>query len=235
MNVHCFARAPAAPALAPALVLALIFTLSAEPPTAGAAEIATRAGTNQMLFVFSGLSSLQLAGFNGGFGLRHYLKDGVALRPGVSFGWSSTRTHPDQPTGDPKPTNAREIDTSVGLELALEKHLEGPRSISPYLGAGIFGFYVNNKTEPSVATGSPQGTVTKITTKETDGGLFGLLGFEWGWTESLTLGGETRFGLTINTGKVETEAVRTPDRLSHDRSGFDLGFRTASVFLGVSF
>ena len=72
-----------------------------------------------------------------------------------------------------------------------------------------------------------------MTTKETDGSLFALLGFEWGLTDAITLGGETRFGLTITTGKRETEAVDTQDSLADAVAEWSIGFRTAALFLGV--
>jgi hypothetical protein len=213
--------------------LLVILALASAAATARAAEVTTASGTREMIFVFHGLSDLGLSGYNSGLGLRYFIRDGLALRPALGFGWSRTRTHPDQSIPKPRPSDAREIDTSVSLELALEKHLPGPRSVSPYVGASLYGLYTNNKTYPHLAADAPSGAVTKVTTKETDGSLLGLLGFEWALTDAITLGAETRLGLTITTGQKETEAVLTHDRLSNDTAEWSVGFRTTSLFLGV--
>ena len=212
----------------------VLLLLAVAATTARPAEVATAVGDKAMFFKFTGLSNLGLEGYLGGLGLRFYVKDRLALRPSFSFGWSNRRTHPPAvEPGQPRASNEREINTDAQFELALEKHLAGPNAISPYLGAGISGTHYDHKVEPSVLPGSPPGTVTKTTNCGTNGSLFGMFGFEWGWTQSMTLGAETRFGLTVLTGKLETEAVQTPDRLSNDVAQYSVGFDTAALFLSA--
>jgi hypothetical protein len=214
--------------------LVAILVLAASAGTSHAVEVPTAAGTREILFRFDGLSALRLSGFEGGVGVRMYLRDGLALRPALRCGFSWQRTRPDPvPPGTPTPSLAKEIDTSVGLDIALEKHLHTPGSISPYLGASVGGLYANDKTYPSLVPGPPAGTITKITAKETDGSLLGLFGVEWGCTQSLTLGVETRFGLRVTTRKKEREAVMMPDHLYDDIVEYAVGFETTSLVLGV--
>jgi opacity protein-like surface antigen len=200
-----------------------------------AAEVTTTAGTKAMVFQFSGLSSLGLGPYSGvggsGIGLRYYLSEGTALRPGLTVGFGSTTTK-SQVSGmsDDKATNM-----NFGVNVALEKHLQAVSAISPYLGAGVGAGIFNNKHEPSVASNPPTGTATKITDKGTSFGVFGLGGFEWAWTNGLTLGGEYRFGLNFASGKSETERQGMSTVTDGDESGFNLGFSTASVYLSVNF
>jgi hypothetical protein len=198
------------------------------------AEVATGPRTRAMIFRFDGLSNLGLAGPNGGFGLRYYLKDRLAIRPTLSFDWDRRRRRapavdPDQP----RSSDQVQINTLIRLEVALENHLAGPKAISPYVGAGIYGTHYDNKSEPGHLPGAPTGTVTKRTTRGTTGSVFAMLGFEWGWAESMTLGGETRFGLSVDAGKTETESIRMPDRLSDETYQYSVGFDTVSLFLSV--
>ena len=65
-------------------------------------------------------------------------------------------------------------------------------------------------------------------------GVGGVLGFEWGFTESLTLGGEYGLGLAIASHKVE-ETVGDTTTTDVDETGMSLGISTASVFLSVTF
>jgi opacity protein-like surface antigen len=199
------------------LVLGLMaFIISLAGPAA-AAPIETKAGTKALVFQFSGLSDLGLSGYQGGIGARYYFQDGMALRPGLDIGISSSKDKTEDP-------EVKDTGTLFGLSLAVEKHLAGAKSISPYLGAGVGFHYGQDKTE--------QGDFSE-TDKATTISVAGLAGFEWGFTESLSLGGEYSLGFATGSHKTERKSNNTTVT-TVDESGSVIGVGTASVFLSVN-
>lgn len=193
-----------------------------------AAEIDTGAGAKALIFQFSGLSDLGLSGWQGGVGARYYLSDDLAIRPGVDFSLGSSKVK-----GTSGSTDDKESDVTLGANVAIEMHRAGPKSISPYLGAGA-GFSTSKHTEePSHASSPSSGTLLKSTTVGTAFAAFVMAGFEWGFSESLTLGGEYRAGLNFGSGHVETERQGVPTVKTNEASALGLGFGTASLFLSV--
>ena len=193
-----------------------------------AAPVDTKAGTKAMVFQFSGLSNLGVSGYQGGIGMRYYLNDGMALRPGVDFNFGNSSTK-----GGAGFTDDKANDLGFGLSLALEKHMKGPENISPYMGLGA-GFSMSSTSDqPTVPDPTPAGTHTKHTVSSTGFNLFGMLGFEWGFAENMTLGGEYRLGFGYASGKVEDEYIGAATVKSDETSGFGLGVSTASVYLSV--
>jgi hypothetical protein len=209
------------------LVLGLLaFVVTLASPVV-AAPIETKAGTKAMVFQFSGLSNLGLGTYNGGIGMRYYLSDGLALRPGVQFGVQSAT----QKKTDSLPKR-EEASAQIGVNLALEKHFASVKSISPYIGAQAGFTSVADVTKRyNFSTGDE---IDETTDARARIGLAALLGFEWGFTESLTLGGEYALGFGTGAHKVEvkTDGVKAT---TTDDTFFDLGFSTASVFLSVAF
>ena len=188
------------------VALALVFTVGAVQ----AAEISTKAGTKALVFEFNGLSTLGLNPYNGGIALRYYLSDGLAIRPGVQFGWN-------QNTVKPTSGNLKNTTTSVGVNAVLEKHLTGPTSVSPYLGVGASVGYRKVKNEYPASNPADQNT--------TSVGVMGVAGFEWGWTESVTLGGEYTLGFNYSSSK---------DKLHTGSDSSSMGIAIDSATLALS-
>jgi hypothetical protein len=213
----------------------------------GAATVETTKGTNNIVFQFNGLSTLGVSGYdfgmggqqiistledqgenpfsglsgaNAGIGWRHYISDGTALRPGVTFGYAS---------GEVKdPANSSNKTTStvqqMGVNLVLEKHRNMKGPISPYLGAGAGYDYTKFKVEQK-AEGQP---TDKVELAASAFSIFGVLGFEWAFADAVTLGGEYRAGFSAASGNVKTDGEKTADV-----SATAGGIGTASLFLSV--
>ncbi len=188
--------------------------------TAQAAEVPTSAGDKAMVFMFSGLDDLSLGGYGGdyGIGLRYYIADGTAIRGGVQFGTESF-TDDDDDT---------EWGYSVyGLNAVYENHMEGPcSSISPYWGVGAGFSMYSDEYENSIGD----------TWTESGTGFagFSVLGFEWGFTNCMTLGGEYQLGFWSWSGDTEYDGVEGTDTYDEYSASF-MGFSTASVYLSVYF
>jgi len=177
-----------------------------------AGEVPTSAGDKAMIFMFQGLDDLHLDGYGHdyGFGMRYYISDGTAIRGGILFGMNSW-------TDESGTEDWEASESSFGLEAVYEKHMEGPcASVSPFwgLGGNYSTWSVENDNDDSMT--------------ENFYGIFGVAGFEWGFTDCITLGGEYRLGFESGTYEEEDDG-----NVIDEGSVTMTGFGTASVFLSV--
>lgn len=198
--------------------------------TAQAAEVPTSAGDKAMIFTFSGLANLSLADPNNeyGMGVRYYIADGMAVRAGLTVGMD-TRTDESNTPGTADTENKC---TDYGLSAALEMHREGAcSSVSPYFGVGV-NVLMSSEKDTRPLSGTPAETWTE-TDSETAFGAFGIVGFEWAFSNCMTLGGEYQLGLQSSSGDTETDAGTsvTTDKFSTSV----IGFQTSSLYLSVYF
>jgi len=206
----------------------------------------TAKGDRQMVFLFSGLSRMTLSpyfhadGFaaecfdgegencyedcypcGGGLGFRYFLNDDRAIRFGVNIAVGSWEEK------DVWEQTCMEF----GFSLIYEKYLPHIHSIAPYIGAGIgFTHAKVDYTEPAVDT--------SLEWKEEASGnafhMMGVLGFQWYFTDGMSLGGEYRPGFHYESGE-ETFTYDGEETGKNEFSGYALNHRAASVFLGVHF
>ncbi|MFH1689143.1 MAG: hypothetical protein ABIE42_02765 [Candidatus Eisenbacteria bacterium] len=197
-----------------------------------AAEVPTSEGDKAMVFMFNGFDDLGLGGYGGyyGIGMRYYIADMTAIRGGIEFGqWS--RVDESDMEGYADSENNYSV---MGLSAVYEKHMEGPcSSVSPYWGIGAaFAVESDEYIEPAGAGGD---TYTE-TDKGTGFAGFGCLGFEWAFTNCMTLGGEYQLGFWSWSGETEYDSSggdRTETCCKYTQTF--MGFDTASVFLSVYF
>ena len=155
-----------------------------------------------------------------GAGFQYFFTNEIAVGFGLNFGTgSSTREYAN---GDKDETSA----TSFGVSVDGNYHLKSLYSVSPYFGVNLnFGSYSSTIEE----------TVDNVTDKtEYSGSGFGAginFGFDWYFTEGLSLGGKYTLGFRSlskpeqKTGNVTVEGTSS--------SSFGIG--TASVILNVHF
>jgi len=188
--------------------------------TAQAAEVPTSAGDKAMVFMFQGLDDLHLDGYGGdyGVGVRYYIADGTAVRVGVQFA-GETYTDDDY--------DSEEVFSAYGLDAVYESHIEGAcSSVSPYWGVGASLTMLS-----TVYTDSEDDTWTD---SGTGFGGFAVVGFEWAFTNCMTLGGEYQAG--FSSWSTETEVDVDGDTSTfNEYSGSFMGFGAASVYLSVYF
>jgi opacity protein-like surface antigen len=188
------------------------------------ANVDTNAGTDALLF---SVDDFSLSSFNGGFGLRHYLKDGLALRPGIDFGLGSSK---DEHHGSPREIESRTA--TIGASLALEKHLGAPGSLSPYIGIESEYRWSKSIQELDDNLDTP-GWTTKDESSRSEVVFSGLLGFEWGFTERLTLGGEYQLYVRYSSSSRESERADPPRTIETEQTSLSSGLNAASIYLSV--
>ncbi|MFZ1947850.1 MAG: hypothetical protein WAW06_09930 [bacterium] len=186
--------------------------------------------TKQLVFHFSGLSDLGLSsyrfswlddvfddydlsdyGYGGGMGFRYFFGEGMAVRPSVNLSYIKLELPDESSYTDPEITA-----TNYGFSVIVEKYLPPIHSIAPYVGAGAG--YDRYKYEQSYqvdeVTVSADLTVNSIDLK-------GVVGFQWYFTEAMSLGGEYVGAFTHATSD-EADITLNAFR-----------WRAASVFLSV--
>jgi hypothetical protein len=153
-----------------------------------------------------------------GAGFRYFFTSNIALGAGLNFGTGSSEIL--FTNGDRIETTA----TSFGVAVEGNYHFMALYSVSPYFGANVnIGRYSTTEEES-------EGGVT--TTTETSGSGFGVgvhLGFDWFFTEGLSLGGRYALGFQ-SLGKPELSV--NGDTVEGASSNF-FGISSASVILNV--
>ena len=190
-----------------------------------AAEVPTSEGDKAMMFSFHGFDDMHLHGYDSlyGIGMRYYIADGTAIRAGLEFGnWSRT-DESDIPGYD----DEEESWSFYGASVVYEKHLETAcSSISPYYGVGAaFQMVSSEEIDYDGYTETDSGTGF---------GGFGVLGFEWAFTNCMTFGGEYKLGFWTASGDTEIDGPSRTETCCEWDDTY-MGFDTASVFLSVYF
>jgi opacity protein-like surface antigen len=165
-------------------------------PAADQAAIAK--GERQVVFSFD---SWSLGSYNGGIGVRYFLRDDVAIRPGLDFVIDDSSEHQTSEEADRVMTDSVDVDgLSLGFSIFMEKYVSGFHGLTPFLAVGV-----------SYTYGSSSGTQINNTYRDdlpdtywSDCydrsrhalGLIGAFGFQWFFTDHLSLGGQ--YNLTIS-------------------------------------
>lgn len=198
-----------------------VFALLMFVGVAQSADVNTAKGTTSFVFQWSGLSNLNVNAYQGGVGLRHYLQDGLAIRPGVELGISSEKLE-SQSEGV---TDDESSSTDIGVSVVLEKHKDiGVNSLSPWIGVGA-GFSLSSATDEPAR---PVGQETKLETSSFGFGAFVAAGFEAAVLEGVTLGGQYQAGVRLSSDKVEVDGETTGEG-----SSFRFGFSAVALYLSV--
>lgn len=155
-----------------------------------------------------------------GAGFRYFVTNQIAVGLGLSFGTSSSTQ--EFPNGNKNDLST----TSFGVSLDGNYHLKALYSVSPYVGINLnFGTYSSTLEQ----------TVNNVTDKtEYSGTGFGAgvnFGFDWYFTEGLSLGGKYTLGFQ-SLGKPDQKQGNVTVEGS-SRSSFGIG--SASVILNVHF
>jgi len=167
----------------------------------------------------------------GGIGVKYFLKDNMEIQVSLGFGSASSSSE-DSDTdyyGNLVSWKNETSATTVGLALDLNLHLKGRYSVSPYVGVNINFATISSTAETNFSTAGYINS--KAEYSQSNFGLGLNLGFDWFFTEGMSLGGKYTLGYT-SIGEPEytddTETVKGP-------SGSSLGTGTGTILLSVHF
>lgn len=155
-----------------------------------------------------------------GAGFRYFITNEIAVGIGLNFGTGSSSR--EYANGDTEDYSA----TSFGLAVDANYHLKALYGVSPYVGINLnLGTY--STTDEQMVNGTTNKT-------EYSGSGFGAgvnCGFDWYFTEGLSLGGRYTLGFS-SLGKPE---VKVGNTTTEGASSSAFGIGSASVILNVHF
>ena len=184
------------------------------------------AGSKGMLFSFSGLSNLGAGTYEGGFGLKLYISDYMAVRGVVQLGLESTTT-PANPGIGQTGTDGSSSDNTFGVGGAIEMHFTKSR-VSPYMGAGIL--FATRSTEEKDAVIAPAiQTTVKNANGATSISIGVLLGVEYYVTNSVSLSAEYQLGFTSLSYKDREETASNITVTTKRGSGSAIGIGNSGL------
>ena len=114
---------------------------------------------------------------------------------------------------------------TYGVTAVYEKHMAGPcSSVAPYWGLGAgFSAFSDKDTDDVGDTFTYSGSGYSF---------FGVLGFEWGFTNCMTFGGEYGLGFASSSTEYELDVGGVANTFN-EHEYTTVGFGTASVYLSV--
>lgn len=155
-----------------------------------------------------------------GAGFRYFVTNQIALGLGLSFGTGTTTI---QETNGDKNENT---ETVFGIGLDANYHLKSLYSVSPYVGLNI-----NYALYSRADKFTPDGGETATTDYSGNGfGIAAQFGFDWYFTEGLSLGGKYALGFQ-SLGKPEVKYDDGTTAEGPSTTAF--GISTFSVILNV--
>jgi hypothetical protein len=174
----------------------------------------TDAGSKQIVFGFTGLDNLGLNPYSYDshpqLAFRYFLNDGMAVRPGVYIGYDKTTD---------EQTDVETTGMDLALSAVIEKYLPSVHSVAPYIGIGAgFGYNKDETTNSS-----------EVTTTGTSIDVLGVAGFQWYFTDALSLGGEYVGAFRHSSSKTEVDGDTTSET-----SMMKFYWYAASVYLSVN-
>ena len=155
-----------------------------------------------------------------GAGYQYYVTNQIALVFGLSYGTNSTTLEEEDATTETSLT-------IFGISVDGNYHLPALYSVTPYVG-----LHVNYGLLSGSEEFNPDGGDTQTTDYSGNGlGIAAQLGFDWYFTEGLSLGGKYALGFQ-SLGSPE---VTDEDGTVEGPSSTSFGISTFSVMLNVHF
>jgi len=155
-----------------------------------------------------------------GAGFRYFVTHQIAIALGLSFGTSSSSLETE--TG-----KSESSATLFGVGVDANYHLPSLYGVSPYIGANV-----NLSSLSATEEFTPDGGTTQTTDYSGSGwGLSAQFGFDWFFTEGLSLGGKYALGFR-SLGEPE---VSSEGQTEKGPSSTSFGISTLSVILNVHF
>jgi len=163
---------------------------------------------------------------------RRYLKDDLVLRLG--FGLNTTKNTTTQKDSLRQISAFVEYDSvysrnDVSISFGIEKHLDKMRRLDPYFGGDLlFAFIGKENISWNQVTTETSGATVVEGERKTDGGVgfgaFGIAGFNYFFTNHMSLGAEYRFGyFYLKSGGNFSESVITTPSSGSPTNTFNKG------------
>ena len=161
-----------------------------------------------------------------GAGFRYFVTNQIAAGIGVNFGTRSGSM-------DGETAKYESTVTTIGIAFDFDYHFKSLYSVSPYIGINVNYAMISEtfETTPKVVGA----TSSKVEYSGNGFGAAGKLGFDWYFTEGLSLGGMYSLGITSLGEPERTSSGGSTSITDKGTSGTFFGISSASVILNVHF
>jgi opacity protein-like surface antigen len=195
-------------------MLALVLILALATGFAQAADNAKpvqKAGSTALMFDLGGLANLTAGAYQGGFGAKYYIANGLAGRVSIGFNTSSSTTkNPATTVPTTQLSESKETNTSITIAPGFQYNIATSNAVVGYLGAQV-AFTTTSHERTGNANGFGVG-FTKDHSYNESSTIFGLaafVGVEWFPWDNIAFSGEYRFGFSTSSGKAESKNATT--------------------------
>lgn len=199
--------------------------------SAGEPTPKTKAGDKAMLFTLSGLTNLSSGNYDGGIGIKYYMKDEMAIRGGVGFGYENSTLK-----GVSGAKDLSRDSVHVSFSPAVIFDLATGNTITAFVGGTtMFTWGHSSYDNPTIIFENQVITVDKLSYNSASFGLGVLAGFDWFPWENISVGCEYSLLLTMTSSSVEAKlATINYDIDFPNTTGLGLN-SNGSLTLGVYF
>jgi hypothetical protein len=163
---------------------------------------------------------------NGGFGIRYFLNDDRAIRFGVNLAYGGDTWKDEYGEGHDKKVSCLEF----GFDLWYEKYFPHIHSVAPYMAFGFGYTYASHELK-----GSESCDDSKRAFSGSYLDLMGALGFQWYFTNAMSLGGEYRVAYMYQSGKCEITPCEGDKYNWSDYSGNHFNWYPVAFYFSVHF
>jgi outer membrane autotransporter protein len=197
------------------------------------------------VFSFDGWS---LGAYGGGIGMRYFVKDDIAIRPGLSLSLNHSDNDEDRDISSrgaewtpDREYKSRTDETAVGLSVVGEKYLAGFHDIVPYLGLGVGYAYASDDYHYDYNYSNGNHDWNHNTSTDHSGLLIGLVGVQWRFRDNVSLGGEYEVKASLGRNEytrseTELRGGSTVLHRSHEKTtSSSLDFESGRLLLAVRF
>jgi hypothetical protein len=164
------------------------------------------AGNKQMIFGFAGWN---LTAYKAGFGFRYFVRDGLAIRPGIDFGVRMYESDSIDRVINPETPETYSVrddeDYSVRASIMLERYVSRHHNVHLFYGGGL-GYSYSHTEDVDEYRQHGRYDHDQYDTKDHGVDVTGFLGAQWYFTDSISLGGEYKIVFTRSWSR--RDAVR---------------------------
>jgi hypothetical protein len=229
------------------LVGSALPALAEEGGTSGTTETSgptgALGGSRELVFTFDGW---HLGSYEGGVGLRCFLKDDVAIRAGLDLSITDSSGDRDSHYDGGRDGSTSDYEKgTIEVSVLAERYLGRLGAITPFLAAGLaYAYSSSDRDEYSFwygEFGEEPGSTESYSATDHAVSLVGAFGVRWHFTDRLSLGGQCNLGVTQSwtdsrTRRVSYDMGRSYVRTREDSSNdTDISVDAGSLLLSAEF
>ncbi len=223
-----------------AIVVCAVLGLGVGGEASACKSDSSRVGTKELVFTFDGWS---LGAYGGGIGIRYFLRDDVALRPGLSLSVTdNTQSDRHKSDGDTERGASESDGLEVGMLVIAEKYLTEVHKVFPFVGCGLGYSYESRHQESwDYYYDEHYAYAYRYDVTGHSINVVGLAGVQWRFRENMSLGGQFNITFTRSWEDRDEASVRHRDEetettiTNREDTSTSLGINAGRLLVSVRF